>query len=156
MAEIKYSNEYMPSDQEDRYIRYLVDKINELDLDKRAMELAVEEIQSMHDSMMESLSRLQSEMAEPKGELSAERSKRKSAESKSRKLEQMVKFAQKNQYGDKRQKARLKEDDPEDTTFYVLSKCSKTRIHPRLSAYSCLYKMEQDSKNRWKDGVSGL
>ena len=34
---INYSED-MPVDQKDRYIHYLVDKVNELDLDKRAME----------------------------------------------------------------------------------------------------------------------
>ena len=40
----KISNysEDMPADHKDRYIQYLVDKVNELDLDRRAMELAVE------------------------------------------------------------------------------------------------------------------
>ena len=31
----------MPADQKDRYIHYLVDKANELDLDKRAMEYPI-------------------------------------------------------------------------------------------------------------------
>ena len=38
----------MPADQKDRYIHCLVDKVNELDLDKRAMELAVEEFLGIH------------------------------------------------------------------------------------------------------------
>ena len=43
---INYSED-MPADQKDRYIHYLVDKANELDLDKRAMELAAEEFQGI-------------------------------------------------------------------------------------------------------------
>lgn len=42
----------MPSDQKDRYIHYLVDKINELDLDKRTFELAVEEFQGVHNKVL--------------------------------------------------------------------------------------------------------
>lgn len=37
----------MPADQKDRYLHYLVDKVNELDLDKHAMKLAVEEFQGI-------------------------------------------------------------------------------------------------------------
>lgn len=39
--------EDMPADQKNRYIHYLVDKVNELDLDKHTMELAVEEFQGI-------------------------------------------------------------------------------------------------------------
>ena len=66
----------MPSDQKDRYIRYLIEE-EEKDLELRAMRLAVEEFQSIHGSVAESLANLQGEMAEIKGELSSERSKRK-------------------------------------------------------------------------------
>ena len=104
----------MPSDQKDRYIRYLVEKVNELDLDKRAMELALEELQSIHAGVVESLAKLQREMAELKGELSTERGKRKAAESKSRKLEQQLRFARKNRFGDKRQNARKKPENPSE------------------------------------------
>ena len=57
----------MSIDQKDRYIRYLVDRVNELDLDKRAMELAVEEFQGVHDKVVESLARLLREVEEIKG-----------------------------------------------------------------------------------------
>ena len=98
---INYS-EAMPSDQKDRYIRYLIERQEEKDLELRAMRLAVEEFQSIHDRVVESLSNLQREMAEIKGELSSERSKRKEAESMARKLDQQLKFAQKNRFGDKK------------------------------------------------------
>ena len=58
----------MPADQKDRYIHYLVDKVNELDLDKRAMELAVEEFQGIHDKVLEQLAELQKSIAEVKAE----------------------------------------------------------------------------------------
>ena len=76
---INYSED-MPSDQKDRYIRYLIEQHEEKDLELRAMKLAVEEFQSIHDGVAESLARLQKEMAEIRSELSSERNKRKSAE----------------------------------------------------------------------------
>ena len=64
---INYSED-MPADQKDRYIHYLVDKVNELDLDKRAMELAVEEFQGIHNNVLEQLAELQRSIAEIKAE----------------------------------------------------------------------------------------
>ena len=104
----------MPSDQKDRYIRYLIEQYEEKDLELRAMKLAVEEFQSIHDGVAESLATLQKEMAEIRSELSSERNKRKAAEARARKLDQQLKFAQKNRFGDKRQKAR-KDEKKEDT-----------------------------------------
>ena len=98
---IKYS-EAMPSDQKDRYICYLIEQEEEKDLELRAMQLAVEEFQSIHDRVVESLAILQKEMAEIKGELFSEKGKRKTAEAKARKLEQQLKYAQKNRFGDKK------------------------------------------------------
>ena len=64
--------------------------------------MAVEEFQSIHDRVVESLAILQKEMAEIKGELFSEKGKRKTAEAKARKLEQQLKYAQKNRFGDKK------------------------------------------------------
>ena len=105
----------MPGDQKDRYIRYLIERQEEKDLELRAMRLAVEEFQSIHDGVAESLARLQKEMAEIRSELSSERNKRKAAEARARKLDQQLRFAQKNRFGDKRQKARKdKKNDAAD------------------------------------------
>ena len=90
----------------DRYIRYLIEQHEEKDLELRAMKLAVEEFQSIHDGVAESLARLEKEMTEIRSELSSERSKRKAAEARARKLDQQLKYAQKNRYGDKLKKAR--------------------------------------------------
>ena len=103
----------MPADQKDRYIHYLVDKVNELDLDKRAMELAVEEFQGIHNNVLGQLAELQRSIAEMQTELNEERGKRKRAEAKARKLDQQLRYAQKNKFGDKRQNAR-KDKDRED------------------------------------------
>lgn len=110
---INYSED-MPADQKDRYIHYLVDKVNELDLDKRAMELAVEEFQGIHDNVLQQLAELQRSIAEIKTELHEERSKRKRAEAKARKLDQQLKYAQKNKFGDKCQRSRKDKDKEED------------------------------------------
>ena len=109
---INYSED-MPADQKDRYIHYLVDKVNELDLDKRAMELAVEEFKGIHNNVLGQLAELQRSISEMQTELNEERGKRKRAEAKARKLDQQLRYAQKNKFGDKRQNAR-KDKDRED------------------------------------------
>lgn len=109
---INYSED-MPADQKDRYIQYLVGKVNELDLDKRAMELAVEKFQGIHTNVLEQLAELQRSIAEVKTELHEERGKRKRAEAKARKLDQQLKYVQKNRFGNKRQNAR-KDKNRED------------------------------------------
>ena len=91
----------MPSDQKDRYIRYLIEQQEEKDLELRAMKLAVEEFQSIHAGVAASLAHLQKDMAEITRALSSERSKRKAAEARARKLDQQLKYAQKNKLGDK-------------------------------------------------------
>lgn len=96
---IDYSGD-MSADQKDRFIEYLVDKVNALDLDKRAMELAVDEFQGIHNNVLEQLAELQKSVAEIKSELDEERSKRKKAEAKAAKLDQQLKFARKNKFGD--------------------------------------------------------
>ena len=88
----------MPADQKDRYIHYLVDKANELDLDKRAMELAVEEFQGIHNNVLEQLAELQRSIAEIRTELHEERRKRKRAEVKASKLDQQLKYLRKNKF----------------------------------------------------------
>ena len=109
---INYSED-MPADQKDRYIHFLVDKVNELDLGKRAMELAVEEFKGIHNNVLGQLAELQRSIAEMQTELNEERGKRKRAEAKARKLDQQLRYAQKNKFGDKRQNAR-KDKDRED------------------------------------------
>ena len=81
----------MATDEKDRYIRSLIDKINMFELDKRATELVVEEFQTHFDSVSSSLDSLKKEMESLKTELREERSKRKKAEANARKLEQKLK-----------------------------------------------------------------
>ena len=81
----------MAADEKDRYIRSWIDKINMFELDKRATELAVEEFQTHFDTVTSTLDSLRKEMEGIKAELREERSKRKKAEAKARKLEQQLK-----------------------------------------------------------------
>ena len=81
----------MAPDEKDRFIQYLVEKVNMAELDKRAMELAVEEFQATFDSVSSSLASLKKEMEAVKAELRDERSKRKKAEANARKIEQKLK-----------------------------------------------------------------
>ena len=87
----------MAADEKDRFIQYLVDKVNTYELDKRATELSVEEHQSTFDSVSASLESLKKEMEEIKAELREERSKRKKAETKARKLDQQLNLVRKSQ-----------------------------------------------------------
>lgn len=106
--------EGMSADEKDRYIQYLVGHLEEAELDKRAMELGVKEFQSTFDSVNAGLSALRKEMDILQVELHKERGRRKQAEARARKLDQQLKFAWKNQFGDKRQKAKQtgrKEED---------------------------------------------
>ena len=70
----------MSADEKDRFIQYLVEKVNSYELDKRATELVVEEFQSTFDSVSASLESLKKEMEEIKAELREERLKRKKAD----------------------------------------------------------------------------
>lgn len=86
----------MAADEKDRFIQYLVNKANMFELKDRATELAVEEFQTTFDSVSASLESLRKDMEAVKAELREERSKRKKAEAKARKLDQQLKYAQKN------------------------------------------------------------
>ena len=81
----------MAEEEKDSFIQYLVDRVNTYELDRRAIELAVEEFQSTFDSVSASLESLKKDMESLKAELREERSKRKKAEANARKLEQKLK-----------------------------------------------------------------
>lgn len=153
---VNYSED-MSAEEKDRYIHYLVDKVNELSLDKRAMELGIEEFQSTFESVTASLAELRKEMSEMRAELRDERTKRKQAEAKAKKLDQQLKFAQKNQFGDKRQKAHKEKGKPEDAdrdnekdgfdgTAGTLSTVSVPEIHAEERPVAP--KKERDLTNR--------
>lgn len=113
--------EDLSMDEKDRYIHYLVDKYNDADLDRRAMMAVLEDFKTEQKALEERFSKLESrqssvdtELAKTKSVLADERKRRQAAESEARRLKEQLKFAQKNKFGDKRQKARIKEDKDND------------------------------------------
>ena len=109
-------SEGMTAEEQKRYINYLAERVRQTDLEKRAMELAVEEFQSTFDKVTSSLDSLKRDMETVKSELREERSMRKKAEAKARKFEQQLKYAQKNKFCDKHQNAHkdTRKDDTAD------------------------------------------
>lgn len=118
---INYSDG-MASDEKDKYIRYLVDRVNDADLDNRAMHLVLEDFVKQQEEIKATLSRLETESNQSRNESTAlskeiktERRKRIAAERKAAKLEAQLKFARNHQFGDKRQKVK-KDASKEDTS----------------------------------------
>ena len=153
---INYSED-MSADEKDRFIQYLVEKVNMAELDKRAMELAVEEFQATFDSVSSSLASLKKEMEAVKSELRDERAKRKKAEAKALKLDQQLKYAQKNRFGDKRQNVRkddradasVDREDEKDRFDGTESSVSTKSVHENMEC-GCPVKekQERDVSNR--------
>lgn len=84
----------MATSEKDCSIQYFIDNVNTDVLDKRSTELSVKEFQSTFATASASLESLKMEMKEIKAELRDERSKRKKAEAKARKIDQQLKYAQ--------------------------------------------------------------
>ena len=105
------SSEGMSENQKDRYISYLVDRVNEMDLDKRAMELVLEVFLKAKKEMQEELSVMKKRQEQLDSKLDTETKKRKKAEQRVEKLENQLAFARKNQFGDKRQKVKNANED---------------------------------------------
>ena len=153
---INYSED-MAADEKDRFIQYLVDKVNMFELKDRATELAIEEYQTTFDGVSASLESLKKEMEDIKAELREERSKRKKAEAKARKLDQQLKYAQKNKFGDKRQNARKDEkredsadrEDEKDKFDGTEGSVSAKSVHEApTEANPVKEKKERDTSNR--------
>lgn len=105
------SSEGMSENQKDRYISYLVDRVNEMDLDKRAMELVLEDFLKAKKEMQEELSVMKKRQEQLDSRLDTETKKRKKAEQRVEQLENQLAFARKNQFGDKRQKVKNANED---------------------------------------------
>lgn len=103
-------SEGMSEDRKSRYISYLVDRVNEVELDKKAMELVLEDFLHSQQEMKAELAELRKSQEEMVLSLSAETRKRKKAECKSEKLKAQLDFAQKNKFGNKQQKVNRGED----------------------------------------------
>ena len=107
-------SEDMSDDQKDRFIDYLADRVTVLDLDKRAMELVLEDFLKTQQQMLDKIASLESGQKALQDSLDEETRKRKSAERKAQRLDEQLKYANANRFGDKRQKVRTDFDKSEE------------------------------------------
>ena len=91
----------MSESQKDRYIDYLADRVTTLDLDKRAMELVLEDFLKAQQQMLEKIASLESGQKALQNSLDEETRKRKAAERKVQRLDECLKYANSNRFGDK-------------------------------------------------------
>ena len=103
-------SEDMSEDQKDRFIDYLADRVTSLDLDKRAMELVLEDFLKNQQEMQKSMAALQADQQKLLSRLDEETRKRKAAERKAQRLDERLKYANANRFGDKRQKVKKDSD----------------------------------------------
>ena len=101
----------MSEDRKDRYISYLVDRVNEGELDKKTMELVLADFlhaqeASLHaqEAMREELSELRKTQLQMCSKLDEEVHKRKKAEQQATRRQAQLDFAKKNKFGNKQQK----------------------------------------------------
>ena len=107
-------SEDMSDDQKDRFIDYLADRVTVLDLDKRAMELVLEDFLKTQQQMLDKIASLESGQKALQDSLDEETRKRKAAERKAQRLDEQLKYANANRFGDKRQKVRTDFDKSEE------------------------------------------
>ena len=91
----------MSESQKDRYIDYLADRVTTLDLDKRAMELVLEDFLKAQQQMLEKIASLESGQKALQNSLDEETRKRKAAERKVQRLDERLKYANSNRFDDK-------------------------------------------------------
>lgn len=158
---INYSED-MSVNEKDRYIHYLVDRVNEAELDNRALRLILDDFVREKEEMKATLSELQAEQKRIKEEskgLEAQRRKRITAESEIARLKAQLKFTQNNQFGDKSQKVRKDaskndtsdcnhEKDDFDGTPESLSAGSVTRTQADAATQAVASKKGRDLTNR--------
>lgn len=106
--------ENMSDEMKNRYIEYLIERLENAELDNRAMKLVLEDLTkelSRSNQMLEKLNELQSLLEE-------ERESRKSLERENIKLKEQLKSARKNRFGSKKQSVKKddsgSDDDPVD------------------------------------------
>ena len=107
-------SEDMSESQKDRYIDYLADRVTTLDLDKRAMELVLEDFLKAQQQMLEKIASLESGQKALQNSLDEETRKRKAAERKAQRLDERLKYANSNRFGDKRQKVKKDSDKADE------------------------------------------
>lgn len=108
-------SEDMSESQKDRFIDYLADRVTNLDLDKRAMELVLEDFLKTQQEMQKSMAALQADQQKLLSRLDEETRKRKAAERKAQRLDEQLKYANANRFGDKRQKVKKASDKTDDS-----------------------------------------
>lgn len=106
--------ENMSDEMKDRYVEYLIERLENAELDNRAMKLVLEDLTkelSRSNQMLEKLNESQSLLEE-------ERKSRKSLEREITKLKEQLKSARKNRFGSKKQSVKKddsgSDDDPVD------------------------------------------
>lgn len=106
--------ENMSDEMKNRYVEYLIERLENTELDNRAMKLVLEDLTkelSRSNQMLEKLNELQSLLEE-------ERESRKFLERENIKLKEQLKSARKNRFGSKKQSVKKdasgSDDDPVD------------------------------------------
>ena len=107
-------SEDMSEDQKDRYIDYLADRVTNLDLDNRAMGLVLEDFLKAQQQLQEEMAALRSDQEKLQSQLIGETRKRKAAECKSQRLDECLKQAYADRFGDKRQKVKKEQGKGEE------------------------------------------
>ncbi len=102
--------EDMSDEMKNRYVESLIERLENAELDNRAMKLVLEDLTKelfRSSRMLEKLNELQSL-------LEKERNSRKSLERENIKLKEQLKFANKNRFGSKRQSIKKDDSGPDD------------------------------------------
>ncbi len=107
-------SEDMSEDQKDRYIDYLADRVTNLDLDNRAMGLVLEDFLKAQQQLQEEMATLRSGQEKLQSQLIEETRKRKAAERKAQRLDECLKQANADRFGDKRQKVKKEQGKGEE------------------------------------------
>ena len=108
---VDYSKD-MTAEEQKRYINYLAERVNAADLENRAMKLVLQDFLAEKKDLVDRLSKLDdvlSRVASLESSLNEKERKLKSAERKVADLTAKLKFADKNRFGDKRQKVKRAE-----------------------------------------------
>lgn len=107
----------MTAEEQKRYINYLAERINAADLENRAMKLVLQDFLDEKKNLAGRLSKLDdvlSRIDSLESSLKDSERKRKAAERKVADLTAKLKFADKNRFGDKRQKVKKAESTKEE------------------------------------------
>ena len=90
----KYSED-MSDNQKDRFIQFLLDKVNEADLDNRAMRLVLEDFKASQEKLGAGMAELRKKLTDSEQALRETLERGLKVEARARKLEQQLKELQK-------------------------------------------------------------